>query len=205
MMTGVILAGGKSSRFDNINKSFLKINDKYIIDTQFELFKKLFDEIIIVTNDPVAYLKYDALIVSDLIKNKGPLGGIYTALYYMKGDHSFIAACDMPFLNEKLIRYMIDNVKRDWIYTVKHPRSTSRSISTSLTEKHLDAEPLHSIYSKKCLKTAKNMVLDNKLKISYLFDELKAKAIDIDEVKRLDPDLRSFKNINTEEDLKEVS
>jgi molybdopterin-guanine dinucleotide biosynthesis protein A len=189
-MTGVILAGGRSSRFDNENKSFLRVKGSPIIDTQMRLFKKLFDEIIIVANDCIPYLSYDALIVSDIIKGKGPLGGIYTALYYMKNDSCFVAACDMPFLNEELIRFMMSNTGSDWIYTIKR------------TDRY---EPLHSIYSKKCLKTVKKMVLNDALKISPLFDELRAKIMPVDDVKRIDPEMLSFKNINTESDLKEVS
>ena len=186
MLTGIILAGGKSSRFNGELKSFIKINGVAIIDTQMKLFKNLFDEVIIVTSDSVPYLKYNAIIVNDIIKNKGPLGGIYTALYYMKSDSCFVAACDMPFLNENLIRYMMENVGRDWIYTIKRDDRF---------------EPLHTIYNKRCIKTVKEMLLSDNLKVSPLFSELKAKVAPIEEVRRIDPDLKSLKNINTKEDL----
>jgi len=186
VLTGIILAGGKSSRFNGELKSFIKINGVAIIDTQMKLFKNLFDEVIIVTSDSVPYLKYNAIIVNDIIKNKGPLGGIYTALYYMKSDSCFVAACDMPFLNENLIRYMMENVGRDWIYTIKRDDRF---------------EPLHTIYNKRCIKTVKEMLLSDNLKVSPLFSELKAKVAPIEEVRRIDPDLKSLKNINTKEDL----
>jgi len=188
-MTGVILAGGKAKRFGGTRKSFIEVNGKPIIETQLKLFNKLFDEVIIVANDTVPFIKYDALIVSDILKNKGPLGGIYTALYHMKHDSCFVAGCDMPFLNGRLIRHMMESAGRDWIYSVR-----------------IDGryEPLHTVYSKKCQKTVATMIAGRVLKISPMFGMLKAKCVPDDILKKLDPDLKSFKNINSKEELKTI-
>ncbi len=85
-VTGVILAGGKSSRMGT-NKALLEIGGERIIDKAVSLFKSLFKEVILVTNT---------------------LGGIYTGLVYASSDYSFIASCDMPFLKRELIEYLMD-------------------------------------------------------------------------------------------------
>jgi molybdopterin-guanine dinucleotide biosynthesis protein A len=76
-ITGIILAGGKNTRM-GANKAFLEINGIRLIDRTLNIYRRLFSEIIIVTNDPPAYLEFtDAVIVTDIYKGKGPLGGFY--------------------------------------------------------------------------------------------------------------------------------
>ncbi|MCK4488044.1 MAG: molybdenum cofactor guanylyltransferase [Desulfobacterales bacterium] len=109
-IAGAILAGGNNLRMKGRNKSFLKINGTPLIQKTISLFKRLFEEIIIVTNCPPDYALYkkDALIVTDILKNKGPLGGIHTGLTRATKKRVFFAACDMPFLEEGLIKRILD-------------------------------------------------------------------------------------------------
>jgi molybdopterin-guanine dinucleotide biosynthesis protein A len=80
-MTGIILAGGKNSRMGT-NKAFLEINGIRLIDNILAIYKKIFSEIIIVTNDPLSYTEFsETVIVTDIYKEKGALGGIYTGYF----------------------------------------------------------------------------------------------------------------------------
>ena len=195
-MTGVILSGGRNSRIGQ-KKAFLEIGGKRIIDRTVEIYKKIFDEILIITNTPEDYryltqsiilseaknLKFK--IYTDLISDRGSLGGIYTGLHYSKSDYTFFSACDMPFLNEKVIRHIIKDVKN---YDIIVPYFKHR------------LHPLHAVYSKRCLPTIKEMVEKERLKIKDLFSRLKVKRItDIPEIK-----LPPFFNINTVEDFKQA-
>ncbi|OGW00608.1 MAG: hypothetical protein A2889_04260 [Nitrospinae bacterium RIFCSPLOWO2_01_FULL_39_10] len=193
-MTGVILAGGKNSRI-GLNKAFLEIGGKRIIDRTVEIYKKIFDEILIITNTPEDYQYLTESVIlgeaknlklkiyTDLIPHRGSLGGIYTGLYYSKSDYAFFAACDMPFLNERVIRHII-KVARDYDIIVPY-------------FKHR-LHPLHAVYSKKCLPLIKVMVGKNRLKIKDLFLKCKVKRItDIPETK-----LPPFSNINTMRDFR---
>jgi len=193
-MTGVILAGGKNSRI-GLNKAFLEIGGKRIIDRTIEIYKKIFDEILIITNTPEDYQYLTESVIlgeaknlklkiyTDLIPHRGSLGGIYTGLYYSKSDYAFFAACDMPFLNERVIRHII-KVARDYDIIVPY-------------FKHR-LHPLHAVYSKKCLPLIKVMVGKNRLKIKDLFLKCKVKRItDIPETK-----LPPFSNINTMRDFR---
>ena len=193
-MTGVILAGGKNSRI-GLNKAFLEIGGKRIIDRTVEIYKKIFDEILIITNTPEDYQYLTESVIlseaknlklkiyTDLIPHRGSLGGIYTGLYYSKSDYAFFSACDMPFLNERVIRHIIKGAKD---YDIIVPYFKHR------------LHPLHAVYSKKCLPLIKVMVGKNRLKIKDLFLKCKVKRItDIPETK-----LPPFSNINTMRDFR---
>src|SRR3989338_1011010 len=110
--TAIILAGGKAERMKGAQKAFLKLEGKRIIESKIEALRKYFSEIIIVTNRlrGFSYLK-NIRIVEDLQKNKGPLMGLYSGLKKSSNQINFITACDMPFINLKLIRFMLSKAK----------------------------------------------------------------------------------------------
>lgn len=181
-MTGVILSGGRNSRI-GLKKAFLEIDGKRIIDRNVEIYKKIFDEILIITNTPEDYQYLGFKVYRDLIPYRGSLGGIYTGLHYSKSDYVFFTACDMPFINETIIKHIIKGAKD---YDIIVPYFKNR------------LHPLHAVYSKRCLPVFKKMVEEERLKIKDLFYKFKVKKIsDIPETK-----LPPFFNINTSEDYK---
>ena len=105
-MTGVILSGGSNRRMGE-NKAFLRVEGEPLIDRIVRLFRGVFKEVIIVTSSPLDYLDQEVVIVTDILPEKGALGGIYTGLFYAAEEHAFIAACDMPFLNRAFLEYMV--------------------------------------------------------------------------------------------------
>jgi len=111
-VTGVILAGGKSSRF-GANKAFAEVNGRQLIRRVTDIMGSVFEELIIITNDPGEYSSLGLPMHEDLIKGLGPLGGIYTGLEKMPERLGFFVACDMPFLNEDLIRYITEKMDDD--------------------------------------------------------------------------------------------
>ena len=186
-MTGIILAGGKNSRM-GINKAFLEIDGTRLIDNILAVYQKIFSEIIIVTNDPLSYTEFpETLIVTDIYKDKGALGGIYTGLFYATHDYSFVAACDMPFLNEDFIIYLTGQAGKHDI------------IVPELSE---GFQPLHAIYSRNCLSHIKKLLIADKLKITGFYKEVRLLSIPEEKIKPFNKDGRLFLNINTPEDLK---
>jgi len=105
-MTGIILAGGKNSRI-SINKALIKMGQNTIIENTVFLFKHLFDEVFVITNHSNGYPNLGVTLASDLFPNNGPLGGLYTGLKLSTNFYNFVVACDMPFLNQALLYYMI--------------------------------------------------------------------------------------------------
>ncbi len=104
-IAGAILAGGKNTRMGGRNKAFLQINDTPVIHRTINIFKKIFKEIFIVTNSPDDYklFRHDCNIITDIIKDVGPLGGIHSALSSSSKEAIFFVACDMPFLHNEMI------------------------------------------------------------------------------------------------------
>jgi molybdenum cofactor guanylyltransferase len=188
--TGIILAGGKNSRM-GINKAFLEINGIRLIDKTINIYREIFSEIIIVTNDPLAYLDFtDAAVVTDIYKGKGPLGGIYTGLFYSKNNAAFVSACDMPFLNREFIEYLIGQ-------SGKHD-----VIVPELAE---GFQPLHAIYSRNCLPSIKRLLLMDKLKITGFYRDMRVLAIGEEQLQPFNTDgSQLFQNLNTPEDVKKL-
>lgn len=189
-MTGVILAGGKSSRMGQ-NKSLLKIGNKTIIELIVESISPIFNEIIIVTNSKDEYnMLKDVKIVPDaFIKNEtNSLIGLYTGILEAKNDYAFVVPCDMPFINRKLIEYMMNNIDNNDIivpYINGHYQS------------------LHAIYNKSTLNYIKSLYDKECYKINKLFEDfpqLKVKQIHNNILEDLKVDEDCFLNLNTPED-----
>lgn len=183
-VTGIILAGGKSSRMGK-NKALLEIGGEKIIDKAVSLFKSLFKEVILVTNTPEEYAGLDVKVVTDIFPGKGSLGGIYTGLAYASCDYSFVVSCDMPFLKRELIEYLIE-LKDGFDVVVPRLRTGH--------------EPLHSVYSKECLKPIEALIKKGDLRIIDFYPKVRVKEVSEDELAPFISEPSPFVNINTPED-----
>jgi len=184
-ISGIILSGGKSLRMGE-NKSFIKVNGVPIIHRIYHLFKELFQEIIIVTNQKELFSAFDAKIYNDLLPDKGVLGGLYTGIFFSSFPHSFCVACDMPFIKISVVQYLIRNIED---YDVIVPRTRD------------GLQPLHAIYSKKCLDPIKIIIEQGNYKTIDFYNMVKVKIVKEDDFYNLDPLRESFINVNTPEEL----
>lgn len=181
--SGVILAGGLNSRFSGANKAFIQIGDKRIIDHIYDVFRDIFEEIILVTNDPLKYLEWDLKIVTDIYPARSSLTGIHAGLFYTTGSHAFITACDTPFLKKELIETIICAVEPQ--------------IDIIIPETSSGMESLCAVYSKRCLKQIENQLDKQEYKIQGFFNKVRVVKISEDEIRAKDPELTSFFNVNT--------
>ena len=184
-MTGIILSGGENRRMAT-NKAFLKIGGEFLIERILQVFKGLFNEIIIVTNTPELYISYDVILVDDLIKKRGPIAGLYSGLLNSRNNYNFVVACDMPFLNRSLISFMMGFIKGNDIVVTRYNGLV---------------EPLHAIYSKSCLPVIESCLNKNDSGLRDLLGVCKVRYIEENEISKIDPEMRSFININTPDDL----
>ncbi len=184
-LTGVILAGGKSARMGE-NKAFIEVEGSPIIQRIETLFARLFDEIIIVTDQKALFSNFHAKIYADLIPDQGVLGGLYTGLFFSSFTFSFCVACDMPFLKDSVIEYLIGNIDNSDVVV---PRTRD------------GLHPLHAIYSKNCLEPIKRNIILKKYRILDFYHMVKVKIIDGQEFLSLDPMRESFINVNTPQEL----
>ena len=185
--TGVILSGGLNTRFDGKNKAFVSIGGRRIIDRLLEVFSDLFDDIILVTNHPDQFLQWDLTIVTDIIDLRSSLTGIHTGLFYMKNPYAFFSACDTPFLKKELVEILVEQIEQ--------------KLDIIMPQTAAGFEPLCAIYSKRCLKPAEDHLRANKVKIQWAFRSNRIKHIPENQLRTVDPELRSFLNINTPPDL----
>jgi len=185
--TGVILSGGLNTRFDGENKAFIRVGGRRIIDRILDVFSDLFDEIILVTNHPELFLQWDLTIVTDIFDLRSSLTGIHTGLFYSNNPYAFFSACDTPFLKKELVEILVKQIEQ--------------KIDIIMPETAAGFEPLCAIYSKRCLKAAEDHLKANKVKIQWAFRSNRIRNIPENQLRTVDPELRSFLNINTPEDL----
>lgn len=183
-MTAIILVGGKSRRM-GFNKAFLKYGNTTFIEHQIKRLSKIFNEIILSTNDAGIYAHLNLPIVSDVIPEKGPLSGICAGLVRATSSHAFVIACDMPFIQEKVIMYLKEQIDS---YDVVVPK-TSRGL-----------EPLHAFYSKNCIQPMYRCLNEGRLRIIDFFPEVKVRIVDEQEFKELNQPAQSLINLNTPEE-----
>jgi len=181
----IVLAGGESKRLGT-DKAFLKISDRFLIDEVVEKMARIGDEIIIVANSPQKFKYLEARLVSDIYPGKGVLGGLYSGLRAACHDYGLVVACDMPFLDLRLLRYMI-LLSPDYDVVIPRVRGLT--------------EPLHAIYSKECLQPIERMLSAGALRIVEFFPEVRVRYVEEGEISLFDPQFLSFFNINTPADL----
>ena len=186
-LTGVILAGGLNTRFSGKNKAFFRVRGIKLLDRVYGIFQDLFEEIILVTNDPIQYLEWDLKIVTDLFPFRSSLTGIHTGLFYITTPFAFFAGCDTPFLKREIVETIINGIE---------PR-----IDVVIPETSAGLEPLCAVYSKECLKPIERHIKQQKVKIQRAIKNVRIKKIPESVLRDKDPALISFFNINTQDDL----
>lgn len=168
------------------NKAFIQIEGLPIIDRICALFKQLFQEVIIVTNETELFRNLDSRIYADIIPNKGALGGLYTGIYYSTFKYSFCVACDMPFINKSLVEFLIRNTRDEDVIV---PRTKD------------GLQPLHALYSKNSLPAIKETIEQGKYKILDFYSRVNVRIIEEEDFIYLDPSKASFINVNTPDEL----
>jgi len=185
----IVLTGGKGLRLGH-DKTAETVGNTSLLERVVFYLSLFNSDIIIVTASKQSlsqFIGYPKLrIVADTYPDKGPLGGIYTGLVASDSLYNLVVADDMPFLNQALLRYLIQ-LCGDFDLVV--PRLGSM------------VEPLHAVYSKSCLTPVENLLKQGSLKIQELFNLVRVRYVEAEEINRFDPRHLSFFNINTEADL----
>lgn len=185
-MTGILLAGGKSSRMGK-DKAFLSWKGRKLYTYPMQLMEEFCSEILVSSSDE-RFLDEGYRIIPDIIQDIGPLGGIYTCLNKAKFDRSLVLTCDNPLISKKFIGKLLINSK-DYLITI------------GKNSEHLP-EPLSGVYNKKVLKLMKQQINSGDNKMSNLLDHPGVNIIDPKDY-GLDPDIIFF-NVNTLKDLEKL-
>ncbi|MEW6521301.1 MAG: molybdenum cofactor guanylyltransferase [Thermodesulfobacteriota bacterium] len=183
--TGVILAGGASSRFGS-NKALALLQGRHVIQHAATVLTKLFSQLLLVTNSPDSYRFLGWRMTDDIYADSGPLAGIHAALRTITTPQAFIVGCDMPNLDSRLIAYLC-NLAGDW--------------DAALPWLDAGPEPLYAVYRKSCLPVIERQLQARQRKISLALEQLRLRKVSQQEVLGITRDLMTFHNINRMGDL----
>jgi molybdopterin-guanine dinucleotide biosynthesis protein A len=189
-VSGIILAGGRSKRFGT-DKAFLRLGSQTLIERIIDKLKRLSTDLVVVTNSPhrVERLGLPTRLIQDIEPNKGSLMGVYSGLRAVRNEYAVTVACDMPFLNLPLLRYMV-------LMTHGH------DLVIPYLGGHL--EPLHAVYGRSCLAAMEAAVNRGDRRIISFFDQLRIRYLEAREVDIFDPQHLSMLNVNTPSDWARV-
>lgn len=188
-VTGVILAGGTSSRMGS-NKALLLHNGGRIIERVYRVLAELFEEVLLVTNNPELYPFIPCRKVPDIYPGRGVMAGIHAGLSQSREQSIFVVACDMPHLKVDLIRHLI---------------TLADGVDVVMPLTVGGFEPLHAIYRKECLPVLEEFLRnDEQRRMVSLFSRVRVREVSPDEIASFDPEFTSFDNINTPDDYRRL-
>lgn len=186
--SAVVLAGGASRRMGR-DKRLLPWGrgadgrPRTLLQSVVDKLSDVADDVIVVANDQPDIR--GARVVPDAIPGSGSLGGILSGIEAARHEQVFVAAADMPFLNLALVRDLLGRLEgQDAVVPVIGNRP----------------EPLHAVYGPAVATAARRQIGRGQLKIALAFEGLDVVWVPEADLRRLDPELRSFRNVNTPED-----
>ncbi len=183
----MILAGGLNTRFGGRPKPLMTVGGMRLLDRIYQILRPCFNDLILVTNSPLDYLQWDLALVSDLYPQRSSLTGIHAGLYYAQHPHAFVIAGDTPFLNPAVIELLWQKV--------------DQQVDLILPVTAKGNEPLCAIYARKALPAMEKQLNRKIYKIMRVFRRDRIKPVTEKRLRQVDPQLHSFFNINTPDDL----
>ena len=187
-VSAVLLAGGQSRRM-GVDKRFLQVGGQSLFSRAMDVLEEVFETVLVSVAQPIPELPVRGhRVVEDLIAGSATLGGLYTALQSAHTEWVFAVACDMPLLNARLVRTLVDR-RNEYDYVM--PMIAA------------GPQPMHACYRRSCLGVLERRIKNRLLQLSGILDErsLKGCVIPESELIPFDPNLLSFLNINTPADL----
>jgi molybdopterin-guanine dinucleotide biosynthesis protein A len=191
-LSAAILAGGLSRRMGT-DKALIRLvpDGPTLIERVVAAVGAVADKVLIVANDDrLAYLGLP--IVPDAYPGAGSLGGIYSAVAAAAHDHCLIVACDMPFLSASLLRALANeprdyDVLAPYLVVGENRQGGGKGVY----------ETLHAIYGRAALPAMREQLEAENYRIVSFFSQVRVRALPEDFLRRHDPALRSFFNVNT--------
>ena len=183
-VTGVILAGGASRRIGQ-DKALLELGGRPLIAIVAERLASVCQEVVIASGPTPRYVDLGFPVVTDHFPDVGALAGIHAGLSAASHEVALAVACDMPFLNPRLLRAFVGWVEGFDVAIFRHGENV---------------EPLHAAYRRTCLAPIEAAIRAGRRRIISFFDQVRVRYVPPEAVRRIDPDLRSFRNVNTWEE-----
>ncbi len=185
------------------DKAWVEVGGRPLIRRVIDQLETVCDEIVVVVNDPAGYSTLGARLTGDIFPDKGSLGGIYSGLVAARFDRAVVVACDMPFLNPRLLAYMLDLAyDHDVVIPSAPDESKPARLKTDRpTAKDSNLHPLHAVYSKNCIGPIQARLAAGDLRVISFYPDVSVRVVTTDELDRLDPERLSLFNANTPEQV----
>lgn len=182
-ISGIILAGGKSSRMGS-DKGLLLLNEKPFIQYSIEALRPLVSEIIIVSDD-LLYNKFGIKRINDKIKDAGPVSGIYSGLDDSTTEYNFILSCDIPLITTQVLKKLL--------------HEASNEVDIVQTESNGKSMPLIALYRKSVKKHFHNALMDNERRLRVVVDQCRHKNVPLEKAWQF-----TTNNVNTKIEFEEL-
>ena len=195
--SALVLAGGRSRRLGADKRRLRLASGRGLLEATIQSVAALADEVLVALGDDVANFAELASegvrLIGDAPAGSGPLGGLVAGLAAARNDLVVAVACDLPYLNPELLRWLLSLAPGNDLVV---PRRADGTL-----------EMLHAVYRRNCLAVARSRVLAGQLRLSGLAADLlmagqPVRFVDEVDLRARDPDLKSFLNLNTPEDLR---
>ncbi len=180
-VTGLVLAGGVSRRMGR-DKAFLELNGRPLVQIVVERMVQVCAEVLIVTGDVQPYAGLGVPVVKDRFRGVGVLGGLHAGLEAASHELTLAVGCDMPFLDPNLLRAFAG-----W----------AEGFDVALLRRGEYVDPLHGAYRRTCLPAIETAIRAGDRRIISFFPHVRVRYVTLEDVAPFDPDLRSFRNVNT--------
>ncbi len=183
-ITGIILAGGKSTRFGE-DKALYRYNGKPMVEYAIDVLATICEDILLITNKSDDYFKFAKIkFVHDIYLGCGPLGGIHAGLIESKNEDNLIVSCDMPEINSGLLRNLL---MHRFGYQVVIPTHNGFN------------ENMPCYFHKNSIPIIEEALKLNRFKISDAIAPLLIKYLNVEEMSLYSE--RLFANVNTKADI----
>lgn len=196
MRSAVILVGGEARRANGKEKYFFVYEGRTFIERLIDSLSPVVDEIILVARDPEQCKRFHAIkevreirCITDIRTGIGPIGGLHAGAMAARGDTIFVSACDMPCIETGVVRYLFESLG---------------SFDAAIPSWNFDMiEPLHAVYRRPVL--LDYLKSHESFSLRPMIRSINTRYVPVDELRKFDPDLRTFTNINKLEDLEKMN
>ncbi len=192
MKSGIVLIGGEAKRLSGQEKYYFRYRGKTFIERLISTLGEVTDEIILVARDEAQCERLSNIdgtrCVHDIRKGVGPAGGIHAGAIAAQGELLFVAACDMPCVDSRVVKMLFDSIGT---YDAAIPAWNKDML-----------EPLHAVYRREPL--IRYLEANKTGSLREVIRHLNTIFIDVNDIRKYDPGLVTFKNINRPEDLENI-
>ena len=190
---GIILSGGQSKRMGGEPKAFMDLGGKPLIRHTIDTLRQVLGQVIIAAKDTAPFARFEGVsLARDSWPVHTPLAGIQAGLQAMEADCAFCVGCDTPLLKPEVVGLLVETMRPGLDLVVPY----------SSHEAHY--QPLCAVYSRDCLSLLQGQLEEGHPKVDRLFARLRVETVSYELIAGVDPDLESFINVNTPQDLAAV-